>query len=97
MTPINNSDTAWLIVADYNQDNGRFHEELREDILNPEVNDWRAEYRADGVGGIWKGGSVGSDIIGGYEVGNNQMWQVGCRFDPNIGVYPSHLVGGHTY
>ncbi len=38
MIPINNSDTAWLIVADYNQDNNLPYEELREDIVNPEIN-----------------------------------------------------------
>jgi hypothetical protein len=39
--PINNSDTAWLIVSDYNQENSiGFPEELREDILNPSTNLW---------------------------------------------------------
>lgn len=37
MIPINNSDTAWLIVADFNQENGKYHEELRADIFDPEV------------------------------------------------------------
>ncbi len=44
MTPINNSDTAWLIVTDYNQENDKFYEELREDILNPEIHSWYYEY-----------------------------------------------------
>ncbi len=44
MTPINNSDTAWLIVSDYNQDNGKFYEELREDVLNPDVNQYHFEH-----------------------------------------------------
>ncbi len=43
MLPINNSDTAWLIVTDYNQDNYIPFEELREDILNPETNQWHDE------------------------------------------------------
>ncbi len=98
MNPINNSDTAWLIVADYNQDNGRFHEDLREDVLNPEINDWKYDFISmsggGSVGSVWAGASVGSDIIIGNAVGNNQHWQVGSRFDPVIGVYPSHLVGG---
>ncbi len=49
MKPINNSDTAWLIVSDYNQDNDLPYEELREDILNPQINNWSYdyEYRAD--------------------------------------------------
>ncbi len=44
MTPINNSDTAWLIVSDYNQDNGKFYEDLREDVLNPVTNDGCYDY-----------------------------------------------------
>jgi hypothetical protein len=44
MIPINNSDMAWLIVSDYNQDNGKFYEELREDILNPDVNQYHFEH-----------------------------------------------------
>jgi hypothetical protein len=39
MIPINNSDTAWLIVSDYNQDNGKFYEDLRNDIYWPSIND----------------------------------------------------------
>jgi len=93
MIPINNSDTAWLIVTDYNQDNNLPYEELREDILNPNVNDWWYEYRSSGIiGGINEGHYVGSDAICGNAVGN--MWQVGSQFDPMTGVYPSHLVGG---
>lgn len=45
MTPINNSDTAWLITADFNQDNNiGFPEALREDIISPDVNGWEYEY-----------------------------------------------------
>ncbi len=44
MIPINNSDTAWLVVSDYNQDNGKYYEELREDIISPNVNDWVADF-----------------------------------------------------
>jgi hypothetical protein len=40
MLPINNSDTAWLIVSDYNQENGKYYKELREDILDPDVDHW---------------------------------------------------------
>ncbi len=54
MNPINNSDTAWLIVSDYNQDNDLPFEDLREDILNPETNKWEMEYAplGDGVCGL---------------------------------------------
>ncbi len=44
MIPINNSDTAWLIVTDYNQDNNLPYIDLREDVLNPEINDWMFHY-----------------------------------------------------
>lgn len=45
MIPINNSDTAWLIVSDFNQDNNiGFPEELREDIISPDVNLWAYEH-----------------------------------------------------
>jgi hypothetical protein len=40
MIPINNSDLAWLIVSDHNQDNNLPYEELRNDILNPETDQW---------------------------------------------------------
>lgn len=44
MTPINNSDLAWLVVSDYNQDNGLPYEDLREDILNPEIEQWHWQF-----------------------------------------------------
>jgi hypothetical protein len=40
MTPINNSDTAWLITADFNQDNSLHYLDLIEDIYCPSINDW---------------------------------------------------------
>lgn len=46
MIPINNSDLAWLVVSDYKEDNGILGaEELREDIYNPETNQWSHDYR----------------------------------------------------
>jgi hypothetical protein len=49
--PINNSDTAWLIVSDYNQDNSIGYPDcLREDIYNPEVDRWFQEAPISGVG-----------------------------------------------
>jgi hypothetical protein len=50
MVPVNNSDTAWLIVSDYNQDNDLLYEDLREDVLNPDVSQWCYESRSNGVG-----------------------------------------------
>jgi hypothetical protein len=68
MIPINNSDTAWLIVSDYNQENGKYHEELREDVSNPDVNHHDYEYYVD------VGRYVGSIIDGiGRQVGDYQM------------------------
>ncbi len=50
MIPINNSDTAWLIVSDYNQENDLPFDALREDILNPDIDQWCYESRNNGVG-----------------------------------------------
>ena len=58
MTPINNSDTAWLITTDFNQDNGIFYEDLKEDILNPAINQWEFECK-------FVGGDVGDVYISG--------------------------------
>lgn len=56
MIPINNSDLAWLVVSDYNQDNGILGaEELREDIYCPAINE-----------DDFNGGKS----IGGYEYGH---------------------------
>jgi hypothetical protein len=74
MTPINNSDTAWLIVSDYNQDNDLYHEELRDDILDPDVNQqWSCEMNYDiipdfdGNGGIQVGGEHDYEEVGNDE------------------------------
>jgi hypothetical protein len=77
MIPINNSDTAWLIVADWNQDNGKYHEELREDVNNPDINQWSWQLFDDGVGGkievVSSGdktaGSIGYSTVG--DIANN--------------------------
>jgi hypothetical protein len=47
MIPINNSDTAWLIVSDFNQDNDLPYKDLRDDILNCNVNEWACELNYD--------------------------------------------------
>jgi hypothetical protein len=59
MTPINNSDTAWLIVSDHNQDNNLPYEDLREDILNPETNQWQYEHHGISLGNY-------PDLVGGW-------------------------------
>lgn len=95
MKPINNSDLAWLIVADYNQDNNiGFPDDLREDVLNPDGDQWRYECRHIGVGAIHEGMFVGGEYIGDYGVGKAYPTGVGSSYDPNIGVYPSSFVGG---
>ena len=86
MIPINNSDTAWLIVTDYNQDNNLPYEELREDIYNPAINQWHYEnnivcvgvggYGVGGVGGVGVGGVGGVVGFGG----------VGSGYDDGVGV-----------
>ena len=43
MTPINNSDTAWLITTDFNQDNNLPYIDLKQDIISPDVNQWHYE------------------------------------------------------
>jgi hypothetical protein len=87
MIPINNSDTAWLIVADYNQDNGIFHEELREDVYNPNLNDWNFEFitsknvgteddleEALGVEGVGDGNTTQAPTNGGHVGGYINQW-----------------------
>ncbi len=81
MIPINNSDTAWLIVSDYLQDNDYCYEDLREDILNPEINEWCSVnlFSYPDVGGaVGHSREVGCDLytyrlgyVGGFD----------CNFD----------------
>jgi hypothetical protein len=79
MLPINNSDIAWLIVSDYNQDNDiGFPDSLREDIVDPDINHWYWEWNktipipglnaVDGVGmfgAVGGGGSSYASLISG--------------------------------
>jgi len=80
MIPINNSDTAWLIVSDYNQDNGLLYEDLREDILNCNVNEWTCELSYD----VSVNYSI--DCIAGNRVGDEDTPEVGSdEYDFIIG------------
>jgi len=90
MTPINNSDTAWLIVTDYNQENNLPYEELREDILNPETNHWIYLHRYDKVIG-----PVGISSQG--EVGDDDEAGVGGLCSKNAGFYDENYVGGNPH
>ncbi len=96
MTPINNSDTAWLIVSDFNQENGKFYEDLREDICNPNINEWEFEYLFNES----NGGTI-SELVGGImsiRVGINGASDSvgGSRYSNIGGGATSEYVGGAT-
>ncbi len=95
MNPINNSDTAWLIVSDYNQDNNLPYEELREDIADPETNQWHWWSSISGVGSNFdivggQGGGDRTDVNGNSVVGALDD-EVGCRVQDRSG---ASMVGG---
>lgn len=88
MNPINNSDLAWLITADYNQDNDiGFPDELREDVLNPVPNDWECEWQY-----VYVNQSVGDNCgrVGEGSLGDGQL--VGQR-EQDITENPNDLNG----
>lgn len=95
MVPINNSDTAWLIVADYNQDNGiGFPDAIREDVLNPDCNNWQDEKR-----NIHRVGSV-SNGVGSIQFYPNVVGMrtyVGSRSGEMAGSARNTLEGWVTY
>ena len=104
MTPINNSDTAWLIVSDYNQDNNLPYEDLREDILNPQINDDYFEDISSGVGDNHKGvaampvnniGGRGQRVgsISGFAIESRGNFRVG---EPNGGMTGELAQGGYV-
>ncbi len=84
MLPINNSDTAWLIVSDYNQDNAIGYPDcLREDIDSPNINEWNFESYGITVGGRM-GEWVGDDVNHCSHVGSN----VGSNICNTVGTEP---------
>lgn len=92
MLPINNSDLAWPIVADYNQENDiGFPKDLREDILNPEVNLFSGTNLIRSVGD--GEGEVGSEMNDEPSVGSFHGSSVGCTYDARSWI--SRLVGAH--
>ncbi len=97
MLPINNSDTAWLIVSDYNQENGIFYEELREDVLSPDVNNWSIYYMYETSGTVSVGGErrdsrfVGCDIENPNLIPMEELWVGGAVG----GVHFGQEVGGN--
>jgi hypothetical protein len=87
MIPINHSDTAWLIITDYNQDNNLPYEDLRNDIISPEINQWNWENR-NGNGYL-----DGNHIVYGAGVG-----QSGGIYNNGVEVvgYDGHNVGDYA-
>ncbi len=101
MLPINNSDTAWLIVADYNQDNDYYHEELREDVLNPVIDEWNCEFYCEdikdfGTNSQMVGGDTMGDLVGNGEYDITDMVNDHNGAAVNRGVI-GELVGGNPY
>lgn len=91
MVPVNNSDLAWLIVTDYNQENDLPYEDLRNDILNPEVNDWSIYYVYETFGTASVGGDRRDSSSVGCDIGNPHL-------SPMEELYCGRLVGGiHDY
>jgi len=67
MNPIDNSDFAWLVYCDWLADNERYTEEqeIRENITNPDNNNWDCEYSVGGFVGGGFGFGVGGVSVGG--------------------------------
>lgn len=77
MIPINNSDLAWLVVADYNQDNAIGYPDcLREDVYDPETDQWFHEGTISGVG------ASGSAFL---FVADLTRRHVGCQYTSTVG------------
>ena len=71
MQPLTNNDDDMLVYCDWLEDNGRSEEaeDLREDILNRNVDSWVHEHRSyDKVGGAAASNKVGgiNEKVGGY-------------------------------
>lgn len=96
MTPINNSDLAWLIVSDYNQDNNiPGADDLREDVYNPEINDWTAEHIYFGIGVTNRGCPHLVNPVGGIPTGHMDTGGiVGAEIGQNVG--QNSIAGSHV-
>lgn len=98
MIPINNSDTAWLIVADYNQDNNLPYEDLKNDIYCPAINDWMWEdYQSINIKSYFsvEGYSVGGGFsnVGFIETSDDNGTPGDSAIYENTGLY----VGGNLH
>jgi hypothetical protein len=98
MIPINNSDTAWLITTDYNQDNNLPYIDLRQDIISPDTNQWHYENGhdapqlgtlLDGVGTIYE--YVGFENAITFPTVGGCIPRVICLMKAPVSLY----VGGH--
>jgi hypothetical protein len=101
MIPINNSDTAWLVVSDFNQDNAiGYPDDLREDVLNPDINDWDNRLiEGDGVGARGRISNIGGNHAAIFYTGGENN-NVGSQhvLSMNVGgLYISRFVGGWEY
>lgn len=96
MVPVNNSDLAWLVVSDYNQDNDiGFPDDLREDIYNPAIDQWTAQHigivESDRVGN-----SMGNGIVGDFKGTVGSSWSSNPGYQSVIGSsWQGYLVGGN--
>jgi len=106
MNPIDNSDFALLVYCDWLADNERYTEEqeIRENITNPDTNNWDYEHRfsVGGVGGVVGGGDGrvggsfgGGDVVGGVD-GGVDGGGVGGGVDGGVGGGFGVGVGGYS-
>jgi hypothetical protein len=92
MIPINNSDTAWLIVSDYNQDNSIGYPDcLRDDIANPEVNVWYYEFE-NNTAGVGESAPISYSVGLGSIIGGQNLIM---NFSDEVGSSLGEIVGGH--
>ncbi len=86
MIPINNSDTAWLIVSDYNEDNSIGYPHcLREDIANPDINGWHYVHDTSDKVGSRASLQVGTIYMGDSDEVGGSDYVVGGAAEPVVG------------
>ena len=94
MEPLSNNDDDLLIYCDWLEDEGKSQEaeDLREDILEPNVDSWYAEvrnYSQTGSGGSPSVGGSGSRDVGvrgrGFKGVGGSVGGVGCGRGTEVG------------
>jgi hypothetical protein len=94
MIPINNSDTAWLIVSDYNQDNAIGYPDcLREDIVNPDINVWHYVRDSSDRVGSREAFQVGTIYMGDSDEVGGSNYVVGGGAEPVVGSNQGYIGG----